>query len=119
MLLLVLALGAVSLIVSLVASAMMIRIAPRFGLIDKPGGRKIHDNPKPLGGGVAIFVAFALPMIAGIVLTRYSNLWQLPPVHMTNVYPDGSKTESFSPGIDPAYLSGARQQIPLALTFLA
>jgi UDP-GlcNAc:undecaprenyl-phosphate GlcNAc-1-phosphate transferase len=119
MLLLVLALGAVSLIVSLVASAMMIRIAPQFGLIDKPGGRKIHDNPKPLGGGVAIFVAFALPMIAGIVVTRYSNLWQSAPVHTTNVYPDRTKTESFTPGIDPAYLSGARQQIPLALTFLA
>src|SRR4051812_24686075 len=69
----VLALGAVSLIVSLIASAIMIRIAPRFGLIDKPGGRKIHDNPKPLGGGVAIFVAFALPIIAALAIVNSTD----------------------------------------------
>ena len=35
----------------------MKRIAPRLGFVDKPGGRKIHSNPKPLGGGVATGVA--------------------------------------------------------------
>jgi len=33
------------------------RWAPRFGLIDSPGGRKAHFAPTPLGGGVAIWLA--------------------------------------------------------------
>ena len=36
----------------------------RLGFVDKPGGRKIHDNPKPLGGGVAIVGGIVLPLLA-------------------------------------------------------
>jgi UDP-GlcNAc:undecaprenyl-phosphate/decaprenyl-phosphate GlcNAc-1-phosphate transferase len=32
------------------------RWAPRFGLIDRPGGHKGHRTPTPLGGGVAIWL---------------------------------------------------------------
>ena len=32
------------------------RWAPRFGLIDRPGGHKGHQAPTPLGGGVAIWL---------------------------------------------------------------
>ncbi len=32
--------------------------ALRHGLVDQPGGRKIHANPVPYAGGVAVFVAF-------------------------------------------------------------
>lgn len=31
-------------------------IAIKFNFVDKPNGRKMHDRPKPLLGGVAIFV---------------------------------------------------------------
>jgi UDP-GlcNAc:undecaprenyl-phosphate GlcNAc-1-phosphate transferase len=40
------------------------RIAPRFGLVDKPGGRKAHRAPTPLGGGVAIWAAVMLILCA-------------------------------------------------------
>lgn len=30
--------------------------APRFGLVDRPEGRKAHQRPTPLGGGVAIWL---------------------------------------------------------------
>jgi UDP-GlcNAc:undecaprenyl-phosphate GlcNAc-1-phosphate transferase len=33
------------------------RIAPTFGIIDTPGGRKVHSRPVPLVGGLAIFLA--------------------------------------------------------------
>lgn len=33
------------------------RVAPRFGLVDKPGGRKAHRAPTPMGGGVGIWAA--------------------------------------------------------------
>jgi len=35
-------------------------IAPKFGLVDKPGGRKAHRAPTPLGGGVAIWLTVVL-----------------------------------------------------------
>jgi len=41
-------------------------VAPWMGFVDKPGGRKIHVNPKLLGGGVAIFWSLALPILAGL-----------------------------------------------------
>jgi UDP-GlcNAc:undecaprenyl-phosphate GlcNAc-1-phosphate transferase len=31
-------------------------VSPRFGFVDKPGGRKAHRKPTPLGGGVAIWL---------------------------------------------------------------
>jgi UDP-GlcNAc:undecaprenyl-phosphate GlcNAc-1-phosphate transferase len=76
----------------------MKRIAPRIGFVDQPGHRKIHHNPKPLGGGVGIFIGVALPLLAGLVLVNSMGpIWE----------------------IDPAYWSGARQQTPLALALLA
>ena len=38
-------------------------VAARFGMVDRPGGRKIHGKPTPLLGGVAI--AFA--QVAGVL----------------------------------------------------
>lgn len=42
-------------------------LAPRFGLVDLPGGRRRHAAPTPAIGGVAIFIAIA-PL----------GLWLLP-----------------------------------------
>jgi UDP-GlcNAc:undecaprenyl-phosphate GlcNAc-1-phosphate transferase len=36
------------------------RLAPRLGAIDKPGGRKIHEQRTPLLGGLAVYLAFAV-----------------------------------------------------------
>lgn len=33
------------------------RVAPRIGLIDIPFGRKMHERPVPVVGGVAVFIA--------------------------------------------------------------
>ena len=50
----ILGLGVLSFLISWVATFAMIRVAPRINFVDRPGHRKIHSNPKPLGGGVAI-----------------------------------------------------------------
>ncbi len=48
------------------ASGWLARIvAPRVGLVDRPGGRKAHARPTPLGGGVAIWLTTALVLGAG------------------------------------------------------
>lgn len=55
--------GAVGVVLVVVAfglggffSSLARKIAPRFGLVDRPGGRKAHQSPTPLGGGVAIWL---------------------------------------------------------------
>jgi UDP-GlcNAc:undecaprenyl-phosphate GlcNAc-1-phosphate transferase len=52
--------------VALLASLFLIRAfrrpALRIGLVDQPGGRKVHEDHVPLVGGVALFLAFALSM---------------------------------------------------------
>jgi UDP-GlcNAc:undecaprenyl-phosphate GlcNAc-1-phosphate transferase len=63
----VLALALVSFLLSAILTRGMIWLSPKIGFVDKPGHRKIHTNPKPLGGGVAMFWGFAIPLI-GIVV---------------------------------------------------
>lgn len=65
----ILALVGVSFLISVIGTRVMIWLSPRIGFVDKPGGRKIHDNPKPLGGGVAITAAFVLPLLLGALLS--------------------------------------------------
>jgi UDP-GlcNAc:undecaprenyl-phosphate GlcNAc-1-phosphate transferase len=36
---------------------LLIRLAPRLGLVDHPGARKVHTQPTPRGGGLAIYAA--------------------------------------------------------------
>ena len=40
------------------------RLAFRFGVVDRPGGKKIHGQATPLLGGVAIALALAAGMAA-------------------------------------------------------
>lgn len=63
----ILGLVLVSFVLSWFLTFAMKRIAPIVGFVDRPGGRKIHANPKPLGGGVAIYWGFALPLF--VILT--------------------------------------------------
>jgi UDP-GlcNAc:undecaprenyl-phosphate GlcNAc-1-phosphate transferase len=43
---------------SLTGTWLMRRVAPRLGLMDRPGIRKVHVEPKPMGGGIAIWGSF-------------------------------------------------------------
>ncbi|MCW8840375.1 MAG: undecaprenyl/decaprenyl-phosphate alpha-N-acetylglucosaminyl 1-phosphate transferase [Gammaproteobacteria bacterium] len=47
-------------VVSLLSTLVLIRLAPRLGLVDHPDLRKHHTNPTPLVGGVAMFIALLL-----------------------------------------------------------
>ena len=79
--------------VSLVTTALMRRLAPRWGLIDHPAARKVHVNPTPLGGGIGIWAGVVLPIacahVAAWLFIRTGSVpkW-LPPdiaVHLEGV----------------------------------
>lgn len=42
----------------------------RIKLVDDPGHRKIHDQPIPLAGGLAVLTGILLPLAAGAVLLK-------------------------------------------------
>src|SRR5271170_5580637 len=93
----ILCLPAISFIISWLATLVIRGLTPRIGFVDKPGGRKIHANPKPLGGGIAIFAGFAIPLLAALAL-------------VFSLAPNGSGAHW-----NPAYIRGAREHTPLAL----
>jgi UDP-GlcNAc:undecaprenyl-phosphate GlcNAc-1-phosphate transferase len=101
----VLTLGLVSFAVSFAATAAMKRVAPRLDFVDKPGHRKIHKAPTPLGGGVAIFLAVVLPLLAAL-----AAVWLLDPA---------APRLGIPPDAWAAYLGGARQQTPMGLALVA
>ncbi len=51
-----------ALVVSWLMCLVMRQVAPRWGLVDKPGRRKVHEHPTPYGGGVAIWAGVVLPL---------------------------------------------------------
>jgi UDP-GlcNAc:undecaprenyl-phosphate GlcNAc-1-phosphate transferase len=69
----ILILAGVSFCLSWALTFAMKRISPRLGLVDRPGVRKIHQEPKPLGGGVAIFLAIALPIVASVLVLNFAG----------------------------------------------
>jgi UDP-GlcNAc:undecaprenyl-phosphate GlcNAc-1-phosphate transferase len=83
------------------------RSAPRWGLIDRPGGgHKAHAQPTPLGGGIAIAFAVVLPFVVGTcVVLAFSR--------------DDALVPSFIPAFAAAHLSGLRERLPELWTLLA
>ncbi len=60
-----------SLIVSWLATRWIIGRAARWGLVDQPGVRKVHVEPTPLGGGIAIWLGVTLPLAIGTALVLW------------------------------------------------
>ncbi len=64
---------AVSCGLSLALTPLVKKIAVRFGAVDIPNGRKVHEHPIPRLGGVAIFAAFNLTML--LLVSPYGVLY--------------------------------------------
>ncbi|HTZ98780.1 MAG TPA: MraY family glycosyltransferase [Candidatus Aquilonibacter sp.] len=54
---------AVALLGSLGLTIPVRRLALRYGMVDKPGPRKVHLKPIPLLGGIAIYLGFVLAVV--------------------------------------------------------
>jgi UDP-GlcNAc:undecaprenyl-phosphate/decaprenyl-phosphate GlcNAc-1-phosphate transferase len=53
---------------SAILTPIMMGVATRAGIVDTPGGRKIHDNVTPLLGGVAVIISFISALAANMIL---------------------------------------------------
>ena len=51
-----------SLLICLASVYLLRGLANRFGLVDHPGGRKLHSHPTPTLGGLAMFLAVVLTL---------------------------------------------------------
>ena len=62
--------------VSWLLTALLIRWAPRLGLVDYPSERKVHTQPTPRGGGLAIFAAATLlPYLLPSIFDSQSSIF--------------------------------------------
>lgn len=55
-----------ALAISLALNRAMLTLAPKLGLMDQPGERRIHASPIPRAGGIAIWLSFLLVIAAGL-----------------------------------------------------
>jgi UDP-GlcNAc:undecaprenyl-phosphate GlcNAc-1-phosphate transferase len=69
---LVLAGGACGLAAASGLTMLMLRLSPRLGYVDRPGGHKSHRAPTPYGGGVAIFWAICLPTACALLIAHFA-----------------------------------------------
>lgn len=69
-----------SMIVCWAAAFAVRRWGPRWGLVDRPGHRKIHSMPMPTSGGLAIWLGIVLPFAVGQIV-----LWGIPKAIMPEI----------------------------------
>jgi UDP-GlcNAc:undecaprenyl-phosphate GlcNAc-1-phosphate transferase len=96
--------GSGSFLIALVATAGMIPLARRIGFVDRPGVHKSHVKVTPYGGGSAIFLAIALPLICVLGLSMLISTEQI--------------SAWLGHAIEP-YWNGMLDKRPLALWILA
>lgn len=93
--------------ISLLGVLLAKKIAPRFGLIDAPGQRKVHTLPTPRNGGIGIFLGFAIPLTLGLLKVTFTT-----PVDV-NFNSEPALANFY------LHLPGMQAQAPLAWIFLA
>lgn len=65
-----------SLTLSAVVVLLLRPIALRRGWVDQPGGRRVHSDPTPNVGGVAVAVGTAVPLVVVLALFRSDVLFR-------------------------------------------
>ena len=99
-------------VLAVIGVAMVRRLAITAGFVDRPGGRKAHDRPIALGGGVGIFWAMVLPLSVGLLGAWLVQAWGLWPWLE-------SMLARFTGADAPALIGGLVQDMPMALAILA
>ena len=99
-----------SLLVTWAAAHVVRRLGPRWGLVDHPGHRKVHEKVTPTAGGLAIWLGIVGPLAAAQVA-----LWVLTAEH------DGRPLAASLPLPEfiAVHLPGLAEQSPTLWTLLA
>ncbi|GGG89311.1 undecaprenyl/decaprenyl-phosphate alpha-N-acetylglucosaminyl 1-phosphate transferase [Staphylococcus pragensis] len=61
---------AVTMVISLILTPIIIRVSTRFGLVDKPNYRKVHTKPVSVLGGTVILLSFLIGIWLGNPIER-------------------------------------------------
>jgi UDP-GlcNAc:undecaprenyl-phosphate/decaprenyl-phosphate GlcNAc-1-phosphate transferase len=62
-----------ALALALVFNRIMLSLAPKLGLMDQPGTRRIHSKPIPRAGGIAIWLSFLLVISSGLLTGLFDS----------------------------------------------
>jgi UDP-GlcNAc:undecaprenyl-phosphate GlcNAc-1-phosphate transferase len=100
-------------VISVAGTAIVRAWARRRGFVDKPGGHKAHAAPVALGGGIAIFVAILLPLIAVLLLAHVGST-RLPPEALNHTFRLGGHNARVAD-----LLGGIALKMPPALAVVA
>lgn len=60
---------------SLISTYMLIKVMPRFGIIDVPSARRAHAKPTPRGGGLSFVIIFSLALPVFEYFLKGSCFW--------------------------------------------
>ncbi len=88
----------IGLLLSLIFTPLMKGLAFSLHIVDYPNKRKVHAQPKPLLGGLAIYISFSLTVIFGLLLVKYG--------------------ENILPSAISLYLPGIKRNVPQIITIL-
>lgn len=55
--------GVLAMAVTAILTKVLLPLAPRLALVDRPGGRKDHARPTPVVGGIAMILGVVLPAV--------------------------------------------------------
>ncbi|MCL1847086.1 MAG: undecaprenyl/decaprenyl-phosphate alpha-N-acetylglucosaminyl 1-phosphate transferase [Coriobacteriia bacterium] len=58
---------ALAVVVTMVVTPFVIKLANRFSIIDYPDGRRINEKPTPRPGGIALFLGILVPLLVFMV----------------------------------------------------
>jgi UDP-GlcNAc:undecaprenyl-phosphate GlcNAc-1-phosphate transferase len=94
-----------SMLVAWAAGLAVRRFGPPWGLVDRPGHRKIHDVPKPTAGGLAIWLGIVVPLAAGQAALWYLSQSGLPAAGASDGGLLGGLTQFIAP-----HLAGLHEQ---------
>ena len=62
-----------SAILTVILTPVVRALAPALGLIDLPGERKVHVQPTPRGGGIAIFLGVLIPAMVIVAVCIFQS----------------------------------------------
>ena len=66
----------VAFIITIISVLLIKKLAIILHFVDEPGDRKVHKQPIPLGGGIALFLGIFVTLFLAIISTSIIKIYQ-------------------------------------------